>query len=95
MHKPVWKPLPVILLAPHAPATIGGVEPRAVCALLTPRYAKRSGNLGFKRQVHTWGVLSKLRYWSECRFHPLLRVFKQRRDLLCWRLREIAWHRGN
>ena len=80
------------LLAPHASASIGIVELSAACALLTPREAILGGNLVFKHKVRTWGVLSKLRFWSECQFDPLLRAFKQRRDALRRRQREIAWN---
>jgi hypothetical protein len=80
------------LLAPRASVRIGIVELRAACALLTPGEAILGGNLVFKHRVRTWGVLCKLRFWSECQFAPLLRAFKRRRDVLRRRQHEIAWN---
>lgn len=94
MQEPVERTLPCLLTS-HVTSTIGIVELRAACALWTPREAILGGNLVFKHKVRTWGVLSKFRFWSECQFDPLLRAFKQRWDIVRWRLRDIAWHWGS
>ena len=80
------------LLAPQASASIGIVELRAACALLIPREAILGGNLVLKHKVRTWGVLSRVRFWIECKFEPLMHSIVQCRNAVRRYQREWVFH---
>ena len=92
MEKSVARTQAGCLLAPQASASFGIVELRAACALLTHREAILGGNLVLKHKVRTWGVLSRVRFWIECKLEPLMHSIVQCRNALRRHQREWVFH---